>query len=147
MEPTDTRAVAGRLAPIADLVGAARNGAADLITRLENWFDESLALPPVLRPDRVAVWHDTGLFAISAPSPPALSLDGAEALPMTALPGTPFYSFRYLVDSQWSDTHDVAGYNPLSYELPDLRRGRLSEERTVPSRIYPGATTHYWLRR
>jgi enterochelin esterase family protein len=105
----------------------------------------------------VAVWHDTGLFAISTAKPPALSLDGAEALPMTGLPGTPFWfrlepleqgrlhSFRYLVDGQWSDTHDVAGYNPLSYELPDVKRGRLSEGRTVPSRIYPGATTRYWL--
>src|SRR5439155_20469090 len=55
------------------------------------------------------------------------------------------HSFRYLLDGECSGTHDVAGYNPLSYELPDVRGGTISERRSVASEIYPGATTPYSL--
>ena len=75
---------------------------------------------------------------------------------MTPVPGTPYWftletlehgrlhGVRYAVGA-WSREGDVIGYNPHSYELPDVRRGTISEERTVSSRIYPGATTSYWM--
>jgi enterochelin esterase family protein len=76
---------------------------------------------------------------------------------MSPVPGTPYWlrlerlepgrlhSYRYLVDGDWSAPADIAGYTELSYELPDVPRGTLSEGRTVSSRIYSGAVTRYWL--
>ena len=126
---------AGRLAPIAALVDAARNGAADLAARVDEWFGDEMPIPPGIKKGRAAVWRDTGVFAIAWEQQPALSIDGGDALPMTAVPGTPYWfrletleqgrlhSFRYFLDGEWSDAHDVAGYNPSSYELPDVSTG------------------------
>jgi enterochelin esterase family protein len=39
----------------------------------------------------------------------------------------------------------VAGYNPDSYPLPGTPRGKLSEKKTLTSRIYPGMSADYWV--
>ena len=102
------------------------------------------------------MWHDTCLFSISSPQPPTLSIDRGNPMAMTPVPGTPYWftlatlepgrlhSAKYTV-GEWFREIDAVGYNPYSYELPDVRRGTLSERRTVSSQIYPGATTEYWL--
>ena len=146
----------GRLAPIAALVHAARNGAADLATRLEERYAVGEPGLPGWDQGKATLWHDTGLFSISSPQPPTLSIDRGEPMAMTAIAGTPYWFkvatleegrlhfARYTV-GEWSREIDVAGYNAYSYDLPDVRRGTLSERHTVASRIYPGATTAYWL--
>ena len=147
----------GRLAPIAAVIDAARNGTADLATRLEDCYQDGVPSPDGLAFAAPLVWHGTALFAVSSPELPSLSIDGGEPLAMTAVPGTPYWvrlapveqgrlhGFRYRVGGEWLSEQDVAGFNPLSYELPDVKRGTISERRTVASRIYPEATTAYWL--
>ena len=163
---------AGRLAPIAALVEAIQTGAAHLDQRLVRLFPSLAASveyvaqgrefhghpsPAGLGGSGVAVWHETAVFAVSSVRPPMLSIDGADPLPMTAIPGTPRWfrlatiepgllrTFRYRVADEWGPSSDVAGYTPSSYENPDVRAGVLSEKRVVHSEVYPGATTDYWL--
>jgi enterochelin esterase family protein len=148
---------AGRLAPIAALVDAARTGASDLGPRLEQWF--AAPMPGVIAtdPGRVAVWHDTALFAFPSSRPPALAIDDGEPAAMSPVPGTAYWitlatleqgrlhSFSFSVDGEPAPARDVPGFNSLSYELPDATAGTISEQRSVESRIYPGARTPYWL--
>jgi enterochelin esterase-like enzyme len=49
------------------------------------------------------------------------------------------------VDGRSIGTYDVAGYNPDSYPLPGVPRGKLSEMKTIASKIYPGMTANYWV--
>jgi enterochelin esterase family protein len=42
-------------------------------------------------------------------------------------------------------TYDVAGYNPDSYPLPGVMHGKLSDKKTLASKIYPGMTANYWV--
>src|SRR5262245_15271469 len=127
-----------------------------MAARLEERFGGNV--PPLGGPvGGASVWHDGVLFAVSSERPPALSLDGGTASAMSPVPDSAYWfaldtvergrlrSFRYVVDDEWTQPYDLAGYNPLSYELPDVRRGTMTDERTVPSRIYPEASTPYWL--
>jgi enterochelin esterase-like enzyme len=163
---------AGRLAAVRDLVAAALNGEPDLHTRLAKALPGWDLAPELVSRARafhgepspeglgggmVAVWHDTGLFVVLSERPPMLSVDNREPVAMDALadgrywyrveqldPGR-LHLFRYRVDGEWAPGDDVAGYNPLSYELPGAPRGSLSDEWLVSSEIYPGATTGYRL--
>jgi enterochelin esterase family protein len=55
------------------------------------------------------------------------------------------HNYNYLVDGRSIGTYDVAGYNPDSYPLTGVPRGRLSEMQTIASKIYPGMTANYWV--
>jgi enterochelin esterase family protein len=162
----------GRLAPIAALVNAAREGAADLEALLIERFPQ-LQVPPADLPRQlafhghrspaglgaggVAVWHDLAVFAVSSTQPPQLSVDGGDGVAMTPVSGTSLWVtvqrvapgqlhlFRYGLDGEWGPGGDFAGYQPLSYPLADAPRGAVSDRRVVSSEIYPGATTEYWL--
>ena len=163
---------AGRLAPVRELVSAALSGAPDLAARLSRILPgwdvdpELLARARAFHGERspaglgggvVAVWQGTGVFVVSCERLPMLAMDDDEPAPMTALAGGHhwyraeplepgrLHRFRYRVDDEWAPGDDVAGYNPLSYELPGTRHGSLSEKRLVRSDVYPGATTEYWL--
>ncbi len=48
------------------------------------------------------------------------------------------HTLRYGVDGDWAPAVDFAGYVPLSYELPDAKRGTLLKPRTIASKVYPG---------
>jgi hypothetical protein len=155
------------------LIAAARDDAADLEARLTQAFP-GLAVsaeetgrmtraflgeswPAGLGAGAVAVWQGTALFAVSSARPPMLSLDGGDALEMSSLRGTSYWTrletiasgrlhiFRYGVDGEWAPGGDFAGYSERSHELPEVRHGTVSERRTVSSKIYPGALTEYWV--
>jgi enterochelin esterase family protein len=163
---------AGRLAPIAELVEAARAGGDVLAQRLPGPFPELAAepgpvaamrafhghaSPPDLGSSITAVWDDACLFVVNAGRRPVLELDGAGAQPLDAVPGTPYWFrvepvergrvhlFRFGIDGSWGPLGDLAGYAEQSYEQPGVARGTLSEARTVESHVYPGATTQYWV--
>jgi hypothetical protein len=55
------------------------------------------------------------------------------------------HNYNYLADGRSLGTYDVAGYNPDSYPLPGVPRGKLSEMKTLASKIYPGMTANYWV--
>jgi len=55
------------------------------------------------------------------------------------------HNYNYFVDGRSVGTYDVAGYNPDSYPLPGVEQGKLSEKKTLASKIYPGMTANYWV--
>jgi hypothetical protein len=165
--------LAGRLGPLVALIDAARSDAVNLGSLLAEGLPalgvpaEEMARrskdvlgesqPEGLGGGGVVVWRDVALFAVSSARPPTLSLDGGEALPMALVSGTPYWFrlatiepgrlhiYRYGVEGDWAPGGDFAGFNERSYELPDARRGTISDRHTVSSVIYPGAVTEYWL--
>jgi enterochelin esterase family protein len=148
---------AGRLAPIAALIEAAVAGEVDIGPQLESCFAGTVPGPLMGYWGHVLSWNGTALIAVASEQPTAIALDGADPVPMTSVPGTSYWfkldlveegrvrSYKLVVDGEWTDGREFPGYLPLSHELPDVRPGTISEKRTVKSRIYPGATTEYWV--
>jgi enterochelin esterase-like enzyme len=105
----------------------------------------------------VAVWQGVCLIAALCERTPVLALDGSDPCAMTRIAGTSYWfsnqqietsklhKLQYGADGEWAPQIDFAGYGPLSYELPDAKRGTLLERRTVNGKVYPGTTTEYWI--
>jgi enterochelin esterase family protein len=55
------------------------------------------------------------------------------------------HNYNYFADGKSLGTYDVAGYNPDSYPLPGVAHGKLSERKTLTSKIYPGMSANYWV--
>lgn len=135
-----------------ELVDAARSDSPALSTLLGK------GLPELRGRDGAAVWGQNFLFAVESPTPATVSIDKQPALKMKHVAGTQYY---YLVKTlRLGATHqyhyhdaagkligsyEVAGYNPDSYPLPGVPRGKLSERRTLTSKVYPGMTANYWV--
>ena len=86
----DPAVAAGRLAPIAALIEAARAGEADIGARLEECFAGQVPTTEMVWGNNV-VWDGTALIALSSEAPPAVFLEGGEPIPMTRVPGTPYW--------------------------------------------------------
>jgi enterochelin esterase family protein len=164
--------MSGRLAPVAELVAAARSGAPDLGARLLGSFP-ALATPPEevarqrafvgeavptgLGASAAVVWEDTALLVVTSQSEPAVSVNDGPAVPLSGVAGTSLWTalvpvetgrlhrYRFGVGDAWGRGADFAGYEADSYERPGVTRGSISERRVVVSDVYPGATTEYWL--
>jgi len=55
------------------------------------------------------------------------------------------HSFQYFADGKpLGNRSDVPGYNPDSYSKPGVPEGKLSEKRTITSKIYDGMKADYW---
>jgi len=114
-------------------------------------------LPLLQGRDGAAVWGQEFLFAVEADKPASVSVDKQPPLGMTNVPGTKYWyklmtlrlgtthNYNYFVDGRSVGTYDVAGYNPDSYPLPGVEQGKLSEKKTLASKIYPGMTANYWV--
>jgi enterochelin esterase family protein len=86
-----------------------------------------------------------------------VSIDRQAAIAMTNIPGTKLWyklmtlrlgtthNYNYFADGKSLGTYDVAGYNPDSYPLPGVPRGRLGEMKTLVSKVYPGMSANYWV--
>jgi enterochelin esterase family protein len=137
--------------PLQELVDAARANS----PRLKDLL--TAGLPALHGRDGVVVWGSDFLFAVESPDPASVSIDHQPPLPMTNVPGTPYWyrlttlrlgathNYAYFANGKSLGTYDVAGYSPDSYPQPDVPAGKLSEMRTLPSKIYPGLTTNYWV--
>jgi len=161
-----------RHAPVRSLIEAARANSSDLGDRLLAAFpalnhplDFVAGLraaygsvePAGLGGSGVAVWQETALLACSSTRPPVVSLNRREPREMRPVPGTTFWcrletvkigslnTYRIGIAGDWAPSGDFAAYNRLSYELPEVPRGVLSQRRAVESAIYAGAVTHYWV--
>ena len=94
---------------------------------------------------------------MEADKPASVSVDKQPPVAMTNVPGTKYWyklmtlrlgtthNYNYFVEGRSVGTYDVAGYNPDSYPLPGVARGKLSEMKTLASKIYPGMTANYWV--
>ena len=137
--------------PLQELIDAARSGS----PRLKDLL--AAGLPGLHGRDGAAVWGQEFLFALESDQPASLAVDHQPPVPMTNIPGTKYWyklltlrlgtthNYNYFVAGQSVGTYDVAGYNPDSYPLPGVPRGRLSEKRTLLSKVYPGMSANYWV--
>lgn len=144
-------AVYAQMHPLQELIEAARANSPRLKDLIAG------GLPGLQGRDGAAVWGQEFLFAVQSEKPPSVSIDKQPPVPMTNIPGTRYWyrlmtlrlgtthNYNYLVEGRTIGTYDVAGYNPDSYPLPGVPRGRLSEMKTIASKIYPGMTANYWV--
>jgi enterochelin esterase family protein len=138
--------------PLQELIDAARAGDTG---RLKILLESGL--PGLAGRDGAAVWGQDFLFAVRSNSPATVSIDHQLALPMLNIPGTNLWyhlatlrlgtthNYHYFAGLRSLGTYDVAGYNPDSYPLPGVARGRLSQRMTHSGKIYPGMTANYWV--
>jgi enterochelin esterase-like enzyme len=98
-------------------------------------------------------------FAIESGSPPKLVIDDAPGPAMTQLPDTQLWyaaahiqplgrlhAFHYVVSGlDFGGRLDLPAYGPLSYLLPGVPTGKLSDKITHTSKIYDGMKSEYWI--
>ena len=144
-------ALYAQMHPLQELIEAARAHSPRLKELIAG------GLPLLQGRDGAAVWGQEFLFAVESETAASVSVDKQPPVPMTGIPGSKYWyrlmtlrlgtthNYNYLVDGRSIGTYDVAGYNPDSYPLPGVPRGRLSEMKTIASKIYPGMTANYWV--
>lgn len=140
-----------QLEPIHELIEAARANSPNLKELLAQ------GLPLLQGRDGAIVYGQDFLFAVQSDKPATLSIDHQPAIPMTNVAGTSYWyklatlrlgtthNYNYFAGGKSLGTYDVAGYNPDSYPLPGVPRGKLSERKTLVSKIYPGMSANYWV--
>ena len=105
-----------------------------------------------------AVWGQDYLFVADSPSPVTISVDQQPATPMAPIEGATLWmlltkmrtgvthSYQYYVAGKPLGARgDAVGYNSDSYSKPGVPRGKVSEKRTIVSRIYDGMKADYWV--
>ncbi|MGH9719775.1 MAG: alpha/beta hydrolase [Bryobacteraceae bacterium] len=137
--------------PVHELIEAARTNSPRLKELIAS------GLPGLKGRDGAAVWGQEFLFAVESDKPASVSVDKQPPVAMTNVPGTKYWyklmtlrlgtthNYNYLVDGKSIGAYDVAGYNPDSYPLPGVARGKVPEMKTLASGIYPGMSANYWV--
>jgi len=105
----------------------------------------------------VAVWGQDFLFVTASDVPVSVSINQQPPAPMLSISGSNLwmrlekmrtgvtYSYQYSADGKPLGTRaDLTGYNADSYPKSGVPRGKLSEKRTIVSRIYDGMKADYW---
>jgi enterochelin esterase-like enzyme len=98
------------------------------------------------------------LWAFESEKQPALFIDDQPAPAMTRTrPDAPWtyagklktgtsHSFYYMVDGRKvGGLTDVPAFGPDSYAQPGVPQGKLSEKKTLTSKLYEGMTSDYWV--
>jgi enterochelin esterase family protein len=143
--------VFAQIDPLRELVDAARAHSPRVKELLAS------GLPQLNGRDGAVVWGQEFLFAVQSEKPATVSIDHQPPLTMTNVPGTNYWyrlatlrlgtthNYNYFAEGRSLGTYDAAGYNPDSYPMPGAPRGKLSEMRTLVSKIYPGMSANYWV--
>jgi enterochelin esterase family protein len=135
--------------PPADSIEAARKG------------PESAAMKQrvsaMTAPTDVNVWGQDYLFLATSASPVTISIDLEPQRPLAQVDAKHWmlltkmrtgvlhqYQF-YAAGKPLGARGDAVGYNPDSYPKPGVPRGKLSEKRTLTSKIYDGMKYDYWV--
>jgi len=109
-----------------------------------------------------SAWAGQGndfFFAVESNAMPMLYIDDAPGPQMRTINGTNLWfttalitelgrlhSFYYLVNSiRFGGRLDMPAFGPLSYLLPGVKEGRLSDKITHTSKIYDGMKSDYWI--
>jgi enterochelin esterase-like enzyme len=141
----------GQTHPLQDLIEAARENSPRLKDLLAS------GLPMLQGRDGAAVWGQEFLFAVESEKPVTVSIDHQPPIALTGIAGTKYWyklmtlrlgtthNYNYFAEGKSLGTYDVAGYNPDSYPLPGVAHGKLSEKKTLTSKIYPGMSANYWV--
>ena len=137
--------------PLQDLIEAARTHSPRLAELINS------GLPQLQGRDGAAVWGNEFLFAVQSDKPATVAIDHQTPLAMTNIPGTKIWyrlavlrlgtthNYNFFAEGKSLGTYDVAGYNPDSYPQPGVAHGKLSEMKTLTSKIYPGMSANYWV--
>jgi enterochelin esterase-like enzyme len=140
-----------------ELIDAARAdspGLGQLLDRKDEWGNH---LPELHGRDGVAVWGQEFFFAVESPSSATVVIDGDPPLPMKRVNATNYWyllrrlrlgtthQYHYFAGGKEIGGYQVAGYNPDSYPITGVARGKLSERKTLISRVYPGMSSNYWV--
>jgi enterochelin esterase-like enzyme len=145
-------AIAADLHSLQALIDAARTNSPQLKTLI------GAGLPGLRGRDGVAVWGQEFLFAVQSDQPASVSIDNEPPVPMKQVPGSTdlwyklatlrlgtTHSYTYSAAGKPIGTYDVAGYNPDSYPVPGVPQGKVSEKKTLVSKVYPAMTANYWV--
>ena len=105
-----------------------------------------------------AVWGQDYLFVASAPSAVTISIDNQPAVAMAPIAGTELWmlltkmrtgvthSYQYYSAGKALGARgDAVGYNPDSYQKPGVPHGKVTEKKTIVSKIYDGMKSDYWV--
>ena len=135
--------------PAADMIEAARGGPGSPV------FKDRVA--KITAATQVVIWEQDYLFLASAPSAVTVSIDQQPATPMAQVDSnhwmlltkmrtgvTHQYQF-YAAGKPLGARGDAVGYNPDSYPRPGVPKGKLSDKRTIVSKIYEGMKSDYWV--
>ena len=139
--------------PIQEIVDAARADSPALATLLGK------GLPELKGRDGAIAWGQEFFFAIENTAAATVSIDKQAPIAMKRVAGTNYWyllkplrmgtTHQYLYADAGTGkpigSYEVASYNPDSYPLPGVARGKLSEKKTLTSKTYPNMTANYWV--
>jgi enterochelin esterase family protein len=138
-------------APLEELIDAARMGPG--APGLKDKISKTLSPR-----GGVAVWGQDYLFVADSPAPATVSIDLQPPAAMARIEGSNFWML--LTKMRTGVTHqyqmyadgkplgargDAVGYNPDSYPKPGVPKGKVTEKRTIVSKIYDGMKADYWI--
>jgi enterochelin esterase family protein len=139
------------------LIDAARSDSpalAQLLERKDAWGNR---IPELHGRDGVAVWGQEFFFAVESKTAATVVIDGEPPVPMKSVAGTDYWyllrrlrlgtthQYHYFAGGREIGGYQVAGYNPDSYPVEGVPHGRLSERKTLTSKIYPAMSSNYWV--
>ena len=143
--------------PLQELIEAARTDSPKLAELLGRKDAFGYRLPELGGRDGVAVWGQEFLMAVESANDATVVIDGETPIPMKRVAATNYWyllkmlrlgtthQYHYFANGREIGTYQVAGYNPDSYPEPGVPRGKLSERKTLVSKIYPGMSSNYWV--
>jgi enterochelin esterase family protein len=147
----------GQVHPLQELIDAARSDSpvlAQLLERQDAWGNR---LPELHGRDGVAVWGQEFFFAVESKTAATVVIDGEPPVSMKRVAGTDYWyllrrlrlgtthQYHYFAGGRELGGYQVAGYNPDSYPMEGVPHGRLSERKTLKSKIYPAMSSNYWV--
>ena len=137
--------------PLAELIALARQGPA--APGLKDRITKTLGAK-----GGNGVWGQDYLFAVEGAAPVTISLDNQPAVPMVQIEGSTMWmlltkmrtgvthSYQYYAAGKPLGARgDAIGYNPDSYAMPGVPRGKVSDKLTIVSKIYDGMKSDYWV--
>jgi len=143
--------------PVQELIEAARADSPKLAELLGRKDSFGYRIPELSGRDGVAVWGQEFLFAVESATDATVIIDSESAVPMRRVTGTNFWyllkmlrlgtthQYHYFANGREIGGYQVAGYNPDSYPEPGVPHGKLSERKTLVSKVYPGMSSNYWV--
>jgi enterochelin esterase-like enzyme len=150
-------AVFAQINPLQEVIDAARADSPKLKELLDRKDEWGYRIPELRGRDGVAVWGQEFLFAVESKTDATVVIDNAAPVAMKRVPGSDYWyllrrlrlgtthQYHYFGAGKEIVGYQVAGYSPDSYPIPGVPRGRLSERKTLTSKVYPGMSFNYWV--
>jgi enterochelin esterase family protein len=148
-------AIAQRKMQAPELIALAKSGKPGLHEAISASFDAKAL-------QSGTAWNSHGpefFFATEADTPPALVIDDGAPKPMKQVEGSKLWygtvtdmrvgashTFHHMVNgSAFGGSVDVPAFGPMSYAMPGVPQGKLSERKVHVSKIYDGMKSDYWV--